>query len=366
MKHTRRSVPLLAGGGVLLLIAVAFTGTSARGADPDVVTVEGGSDTFEVTWGGDTMLGDGAQSSIDEHGYDWPFERIAPLVGGDVVVVNAEAPITTVDDVRNPDKDYSYAADPGAATAMADAGVDVLGLANNHTMDQGEQGMLDTIEHAGAAGMATFGAGKDDAEAERPLLIQSGDTTIGVVALAKFFATSVTAGMGRSGMVPFSTASIARGHRLAKAAGADVVVGYAHWGTNYADEPDPEQLLLAQEFADAGYDLVVGHGPHVMQGVEMIGEMPVVHSLGNFVFGAPGRFEGFGADGHGLLADTRFGPDGLEELRLTCITVDNRKVDYQPTGCDEQEAGQALEDLGVSVTIDGITATVDLDAATDG
>jgi hypothetical protein len=365
MKRTRRSVPLLVVTGAVLLGGVAMGGTSPRGAAPVAVDVEDRDGRFEVTWAGDTFIGDAAEIPIAQHGYDWVMQEIAPLLGGDVVVVNAEAPITTLDEPFTPNKLYSYASDPAGAQALADAGVHVLGLSNNHALDQGTQGLLDTIAHGEAAGMVSFGAGTDDRQAERPLLLEGGDTTIGVVALAKGYGTRLTAGPGRAGTVPFSTASIARGYNLAKAAGADHVVAYVHWGENYRPEPVSDQLRDAGKFADAGYELVIGHGPHVMQGVEMIGPMPVVHSLGNFVFGTPGSYSEE-LPGYGLLADTRFGPDGLEELRLTCITVDNRKVDYQPTGCDEQEAGQALEDLGVSVTIDGITATVDLDAATDG
>jgi poly-gamma-glutamate capsule biosynthesis protein CapA/YwtB (metallophosphatase superfamily) len=366
MRRGRRSALVLAGVGVLLLGGAAFGGTSPRGDDPVVVTLEGHDSTLEVTWTGDTFIGDGASSLIEEHGPDHVFEDVASLLGGDVVIVNAEAPITTLDQPFMPYKPYSYASNPDAADAMARAGVHVLGLANNHAMDQGEEGLIDTMDHAAAAGLATFGAGIDDRQAERPLLLQGNGYTVAVVALAKGYGTSVTAGMGRAGTIPFSDASIARGHRLAKSAGADHVVAYVHWGRNYSAEPIPDQRREAERFAAAGYDLVIGHGPHVMQGVELIGSMPVVHSLGNFVFGAPGRFQDEGQPGYGLIADTVFGPAGLEEVRLTCIVVDNRLVDYQPTGCDDEEAARVLGGLGVPVRVDGITATLDLDAANRG
>jgi hypothetical protein len=364
VKRTRGSVPLLVTAGALLLGGAAIGGASPRGAAPVVVDVdrEGG---FEVTWAGDTFIGDAAEIPITEHGHDWVLEAVAPLLTGDVVVVNAEAPITTLDEPFTPNKLYSYASDPAGAQALADAGVHVRGLANNHALDQGAQGLIDTLEHGDAAGLASFGAGIDDRQAERPLLLRGRDTTVGVVALAKGYGTRLTAGPGRAGTVPFSTASITRGYNLAKAAGADQVVGYVHWGENYRSEPVSDQLRDARKFESVGYDLVIGHGPHVVQGVEMIGSMPVVHSLGNFVFGTPGSYREE-LPGYGLLADTRFGPDGLEQLQLTCILVDNQLVDYQPTACAQQQAQQALGGLGVPVDVDGITATVDLDAATDG
>lgn len=364
MKRNDWSVPVLAIVGLSLLGGAALGGSSVRGDDPVVVDVDTPDGTVHITWGGDTMLGDGAEARLKEYGYDWVFEDITALLSGDVVVVNAEGPITTIDEPFMPQKPYSYASDPATAEALANAGVDVLGLANNHAMDQGPRGLIQTMEYADAAGMVSFGAGVDDAQAERPLLLKGSTLTVGIVALAKGYGTSVTAGSGRAGTVPFSDASITRGYKLAKAAGADHVVAYVHWGRNYSPIPTSEQAREARRFEAAGYDLVIGHGPHVVQGLEMIDSMPVVHSLGNLVFGAPGRFDSMEADGYGLLADTVFGTDGLKEIRLTCILTDNQEIDYQPTACGEQEAQEVLSGLGVPVSIDGHSATVDLDAAT--
>jgi hypothetical protein len=362
MRRTKRSVPLLAGIGLTLLVGAASFGTSPRGAAPVVIDVDDDDGAFEVTWAGDTFIGDAAEIPIAEHGHPWVLEKVAPQLGGDVVIVNAEAPITTLDDPFTPNKLYSYASDPAAAQALADAGVHVLGLANNHALDQGAQGLLDTIAHGEAAGLVSFGAGIDDRQAERPLLLKGEGATVGVVALAKGYGTRLTAGPDRAGTVPFSIAAITRGYNLAKAAGADHVIAYVHWGENYRPEPVSDQLRDARRFADTGYALVVGHGPHVMQGVQMIGTMPVLHSLGNFVFGTPGSYSEE-LPGYGLLAHSRFGPDGLEEIRLTCIVVDNQRVDYQPTVCDRQEAEPVLRGLGVPVEVDGFTATVRMDRA---
>ena len=91
----------------------------------------------------------------------------------------------------------------------------------------------------------------------------------------------------------------------------------------------PEQRLVASDFAAAGYDLVVGHGPHVMQGAEAIGSMPVFYALGNFVYGSPGRFTR-DQPGRGLVPRTEFGKGGLTSMTVTSIDVDNKRVAYQP------------------------------------
>lgn len=343
--------------GVVLAAAAAW-GMGLRGEDALVVDVGAHSGgTLSVVWAGDTMLGDAVEPLAARHGYEWPFEKVRHLLDGDAVVVNAEAPITTHNQPFSPNKLYSYLTDPVSAQAMANVGVTVLGLANNHTLDQGPQGLSDTVSHANRAGLATFGAGMNDGEAERPLIIRGAGVNVGVVALAKGYGTRVTAGRARPGTVALSPASIRRGYALARKAGADVVVAFVHWGENYRALM-PEQRRTAEDFAAAGYDLVVGHGPHVMQGAELIGTMPVFYSLGNYVYGTPGGFTE-ALPGRGLVLRTEFDKDGLASMTLTCIDVDNEQVAYQPRPSKPQDAAAAFGALGLPVLVQGATATIE-------
>ena len=275
--------------GLVLAGMTAWGNLGPRGAGAVIVEASPASGPLRIVWVGDTMIGDASQAFVDERGYDAVFARVKGLLRGDVVIVNGEAPLTTIDEPYTPSKDYSYRSDPQSALAFAGAGITTVGLANNHAMDQGPTGLADTLEHLENARLGAFGAGMDGREAERPLIIRSGDATIGVVALAKGYGTSVTAGRARAGTVPFSKSAIKRGHALARDAGADFVVAFVHWGKNYMTQL-VDQRALAEDFAEAGYDLVIGSGPHVVQKVELIGAMPVFYSLGNFVFGSRGRF----------------------------------------------------------------------------
>ncbi len=305
------------------------------------------TDRISIVWAGDTMLGDHGLPVLEERGYDWPLEGVAMLLDADVVIVNAETAITTTVDPLLPLKRFSYASDPLMVPALAEAGVDVLGLANNHALDQGPNGLADTNQHAEAFGLVTFGAGQDEGHAERPLLIRADGITIGVVGLGKNYGATVTASPQQAGTVPFSIGSIARGYELAKASGADVVVGYVHWGENYQSDPTAQQLSDAQKFADVGYDLVIGHGPHVFQMAAMVDSMPVLYSLGNFVFTTRGSL--FTDDtGYGLVVRTDFTRDGLVDLTVTCIVTDNKKVDYQPRECDPDEADAVLAEVDLA------------------
>jgi poly-gamma-glutamate capsule biosynthesis protein CapA/YwtB (metallophosphatase superfamily) len=274
---------------------------------------------------------------------------------GDVVVANAEAPISLHNVPLRPEKLYSYRTDPAAAASLAGVGVSVLGLANNHAMDSGAIGLNDTIRHAREAGLATFGAGPNLRDAERPLLVRSGVGTVGVVAMGKDYGSDTTATADQAGTIAFSSAAISRGYALAKSAGADWVVAYVHWGENYQGIQQ-DQLAVAERFAAAGYDLVVGHGPHVVQGIGQIGSMPVVYSLGNFVFGAGGRFAEYGQDGYGLVLNTVFTETGLSELRLNCIVTDNEEVAFQPVPCSTEDSSALLSSLHGGLVVEGNSA----------
>lgn len=313
-------------------------------ADPAALT---------VTFGGDTMLGNAAQPTIDQVGYDWPLGGIAPLLDGDFVIVNGEGPVTTRTEPFDPDQEWSYNALPASVTAMRAAGVDALSLGNNHIMDRGPDGLADTSAAAQAAGLATVGAGSLACEAELPLLVRSSAGTLAIVSLGNNYGRLRTASTLAAGTIALSRTAIRRGAALARAAHADWIVAFTHWGENYKDINEL-QREFAGEFASAGYDLVVGAHPHVTQAYDLVAGMPVLYSLGNLVFGSAGRFP---ADrpGVGLIAEVRFGSAGLAGIALRCIVTDNDVVQFRPIPCPIEQANMVLGGLGPGVVVvDGV------------
>lgn len=344
------AVALLAGG-LVMARAVA-----TPPADTPVLhrTVASSGDSVTLQFLGDTMLGDGAQDAIDAHGYGWPLAHVSPLLDGDLVIANAEAPITSRTEPANPGARFSYGSSPEAAAALARAGVDVLGLANNHAMDRGALGLADTLTHSAAAGLTTFGAGQDLTEAQRPLMLETSAGTVGVVALGENFGQDSRATETTPGLVVLSPERIQRGIDLARGAGADWVVAYVHWGDNYMSVND-EQRYWARLLADAGYDLVVGAGPHISQPIEFIGSVPIVYSLGNFVFGSPGRYASFGTKGRGLVLGVELTPGRPIALTIGCVVTDNAIVDYQPVPCTRQQAAELMPQLNAATVLRGTT-----------
>jgi hypothetical protein len=339
-------------------IGLTFGWSEGRRSSP-TARADATDGTLTILWLGDTMLGDASLDSLAKYGYAWPFEHVAEKIGGDFVVVNAEAPLTTLTEPWDPSQHWHYNVDPEAARVMADIGIDALGLANNHAMDRGPEGLQQTRMYADQASMVTFGAGATEAEAERPLFIESPLGTVAVVALGKYYGRTKMARRDHAGTIALSRASIRRGHRLARMGGADWVVGFVHWGAAYADVNE-DQRRYARMFAEEGYDLLVGHHPHVTQPVEIIGSMPVAYSLGNFVFGAPGRFGAFGHPGIGLMLASHFTDQGIERITLRCIVTDNRIVGFQPRPCSPEETRSLLPPLHPNLVIQGDSALLSI------
>ncbi len=302
-------------------------------------------DRFSIAWAGDTMVGDAAARKLRTKGWDSVLEHMPGMLEADYAVINAEAPFTRLGREHEPvpDRPWSYNVNPKVMDVLAARGVDAIGFSNNHTFDRGAQGLADTKQTAARAGVGFFGAGANRAEAEAPFLIETPHGTVGVVAFT--YPRGQQATESQAGAIFMSRAAIQRGHRLAREAGARWVVAFTHWGKNYAPL-GAWQKVRARQFAKAGYDLVVGHGPHIQQPVGRIGDTLILYSIGNFVFNSKGRFQKLDTPPWGLVARTWLGPEGFEAVELRCLQADNLVSKYKPRPCTEQERPKSYEALG--------------------
>ncbi|MCA9718761.1 MAG: CapA family protein [Myxococcales bacterium] len=307
------------------------------------------SNSFAILWVGDTLLADAAQDALDRDGYLYPFVFLWTLADADFSVGNAEGPITTISEPYYPDQTWSYNARPNAAEALASFGFDAMSLANNHLMDRGPAGVDDTRANLAAAGIEGFGAGGDADEAAAPLWIPTPYGLVAVIGMAEVSGYVPQAGADSYGAETLSPERVVTARARALEGGARWVVAFVHWGNNY-DVVEEEQRAYAEVFVAAGYDLVIGHGAHVPQRVELIAGVPVLYSLGNFVFGTPGRFSD-AFPGRGLVATTRFDDDGLRRVELRCILTDNDEVRFQPRPCGWAEARELMAALGPAVRL---------------
>jgi poly-gamma-glutamate synthesis protein (capsule biosynthesis protein) len=218
---------------------------------------------------------------MDANGSSYPYERVrATLADADITIANFEGTFTERGEAAA--KFYTFRAPPRHAIGLAEAGIDVVSLGNNHAMDFGAVGLEDTLAALDAAGIAHSGAGMNEAEARRPAILDVNGVKIAFLSynavLEATFATAGSPGVARATLENIQTdVTAARGI-------ADAVVVSIHAGTEYTDAPTEEQRSLARGAIEAGATLLIGHHPHVLQGSEVYGNGVILYSLGNFVF----------------------------------------------------------------------------------
>lgn len=271
--------------------------------------------------GGDVHLGDRASKVIRREGMDYPFRALAPLLQkSKIVLANLEGPIAVKAEPE--DRNYSYRADPDTAPALFKAGINVVTLANNHLVDCGREGVLETLEITRAAGLATVGAGADRKGAHLPALLQSGRWRVGFLGYYWNRRTAATEHLPGSAME--TDEALARDIGQLKPLVDRIVVTF-HWGVPYERIPLEKDRVKARYAIDCGADIVIGHHPHLVQGYEIYRGRPIFYSLGNFVFGSGN------SKAEGLLLSVRFNSDGLS-CNVIPLYVKNRdpRVLFQP------------------------------------
>ena len=235
-----------------------------------------GEPLVELIAVGDVMLGRGVA------GEPHPLAAVAPwLASADLALGNLECVVAEAGAARP--GPYRLRAPLSAVATLRAAGFDLLGLANNHTLDYGPQGLAETAARLQEAGITPVGAGADAAAAARSLIRDVGGVRLAFLA---FNAVSdpedrpQDSGWTRAGWDPaHALAAIATAR-----AQADAVIVSIHWGYEYDLRPDPAQRDVAQAMVDAGAALVIGHHPHVVQGTDASRGSFVAYSLGNLLF----------------------------------------------------------------------------------
>lgn len=255
---------------------------------------------------GDIMPWERMAELLQLYGVGYPYANVLPLLrSADVTIGNLEGPVAVK--ARRRDYDYSYKVPPQTLAGLRDAGFDLMNLANNHSLDCGQEGLGETIANLQAARIRHFGAGENILAAAEPALIELNGTRIALVAaicpetyyddwedaqapgdyerLLAIMRERLGATEQRPGLV-IATPQSLRWLVQRAVQQADLVVANIHCGIRYHRQPSARQRQLAQCAVDAGADLVVGHHAHIWQPVELYRDVPIVYGLGNFAFGS--------------------------------------------------------------------------------
>lgn len=235
-------------------------------------------------------------------------EMLSHMQNADLFMLNEEFPFSLRGEPME-DKQYTFRADPQYVKIFQELGADAVTVANNHSLDFGRESFTDTLEALEQADIACVGGGYNISEASAPLIRTLGGRTFAIFAATRvspsydWYATDSQAGI-------FQTYDPARlNEAIAQAEEAyDYTIVFVHWGIERNETPEEYQRTLAQGYIDAGADLVIGCHPHVLQGFEYYKNVPIVYSLGNYLFG--GRTDAT------LLLKAVFPPEGSPKLQL--------------------------------------------------
>lgn len=229
-----------------------------------------------------------AGAARPDGGYDFSgvLAPVAPLIGdADLAICHLETPVAPA---GGPYRGYpSFAVQPEIVDALAGAGYDLCSTASNHSLDDGVDGLVRTLDVLDAAGIRHTGTYRSEAEALEPTLVDVGGVTVGHVA-GTFGLNGVPLPTGREWSVdvadvPDVSGMLAAAAR-ARAAGAEVVVASLHCCVEYRNDPTGTQVAAVQALlASPDVDLVLGHHAHVVQPIEAIAGEWVAYGLGNHV-----------------------------------------------------------------------------------
>jgi poly-gamma-glutamate synthesis protein (capsule biosynthesis protein) len=240
--------------------------------------------TIILYFTGDILLDRGVMKYVEQYGYDYPFLKIKDtLKDGDIVCGNLEGPLTEGGIPSLKDPRYIFKFPPSIAQNLKDAGFNMLNLANNHTMDHGAKGLRDTMDTLNKCDIEWFGAGDNAEKARSPVFINIKGTVIGFIGYSAFPPEGYFYTSERPNISMLDESSL--GESVAEARKkCDFLVVSFHWGREFDPYPDDIQKNAAHIAVDSGADIVIGHHPHVYQGVEEYNGKFIFYSLGNFIF----------------------------------------------------------------------------------
>lgn len=287
---------------------------------------------------GDIMLSRYIGQVMAKKGNAYPFEQISPtLKKGNIVFGNLESILGKSGSKQFfPDNPYNFLAVPQAAATLKQSGLTVLNLANNHAMDFGPSPVLQTRELLEKEGIAAFGAGKDLEEARKPAIVEVKGVRFAFLGYSIIFYPQARAGKKSGGVSPIRIASIKKDIHAVRSK-ADFVIVSFHWGEEYHDLPNQKQRDIAHQAIDWGADMVLGHHPHVLQGIELYKDKPIAYSLGNFIFDQKGN----GTD-RSIILSCKFSGKALQSVEI--IPLDRFNT-YYPRIAEGQPQKEILEKM---------------------
>ena len=287
--------------------------------------------TFTITMAGDTTLGstddlrkrdDCFEAVAQEKGYGWFFSGLTDLFAtDDLTLINFEGTLTEETDKK--EKKFNFKGPAEYTDILTLGSVEAVTVANNHTLDYGTQGREDTIANLEGAGIVVSGSGQ----------------------LGVFEKNGVKVGM-TGYCFPYTDGKkdISKDVKALRDAGCQIVVATFHWGSEYREDFTGEQRTIGRAAIKAGADIVVGHHPHIVQGIESYEDSYILYSVGNLVFG--GNVDPDDRDAYAARVTFTVYEDHADAPQLTIVplrlTALTKGTDYRPVLAEGEEADRIV------------------------
>ena len=309
------------------------------GGSKDAVKTGGKADvperTITISFAGDCTLGTDAAfgggtlpEEVEAQGknYSYFLKNVKPIFeSDDLTVVNFEGTLTTRG--QRQDKTFAFKGDPEYVKILTEGSVEACTLANNHSKDYGTESMEDTKKYLDGAKIAWF-------ENLNTKVLDVKGVKVGLIGLYDLDNSAAS--------------NLKPAMERVKNGGAEIVLVQIHWGIEGDNYPDESQVKLAHSIIDAGADLVIGHHPHVLQGIERYNGKMIVYSMGNFCFGGNQN----PSDKDTMIYRQTFtvGANGLKDsadyevipCRISSVSYRNN---YQPTPAEGSEKTRIQEKI---------------------
>lgn len=265
--------------------------------------------------------------------YTYPFDRVKGIFTSDALtVVNFEGTLTGSREHR--EKTFYFRGDPLYAGILPASGIETAGLANNHSGDYFDRGFRDTVEYLDDAGVSTFYKDKI-----LECHVNGGSGSVPVVLI----------GASCTGSTVYEETLNELVAQIRSRKDSDNIVAVSiHWGVEGDNVPDFSQREAAYAMINAGADIIVGHHPHVLQGIEKYRGKYIVYSLGNFSFGGHGAAN----QPQTMILRARVGREsggltvtGISAVPCYTTSTGSRVNNYQPCICFGREGGYIIEDV---------------------
>lgn len=294
-----------------------------------------------VLFGGDVMLGRIVKETILRDGPGYPLGPVAKLMqSADLTIVNLECAISSSTDIwPGARKAFYFGAPPQAIDTLTDAGIDMVSLANNHTLDYGVDGLRETLHHLHRSGIHHAGAGEDLAAALSPATVDCNGLRFGMAAFCDHQA-DFAAQRDRPGIawldLDNEASALAAWHAaldILQRAAVDWPILSLHWGPNMVFRPSAKFRRLAHAAIDMGWKILFGHSAHVFQGIEIYRGCPIMYAAGDLVDDYYVDPE-FGND-HQLLYEMKLTPGKLQHIVLHPVFIGDCRT--QPANKQQSE-----------------------------